>query len=51
MASGKKQTFNVTFLADYKIRKTPNFNPSGWVLLKLNDLNEDGFADYKMIYC
>ena len=50
VASGKTQTLNVTLLADYKIRKTPNFTPSVVGFTETNDLNGDSFADYKMIY-
>ena len=50
VASGKTQTLNVTLLADYKIRKTPNFSPSVVGFTETNDLNGDSFADYKMIY-
>ncbi len=40
----------VALLADYKIRKTPNFNPSLVGFRETKDLNDDGAGDYRMIY-
>ena len=40
----------VALLADYKIRKTPNFTPSLVGFRETKDLNDDGAGDYRMIY-
>jgi len=40
----------VVLLADYKIRKTPNFTPSLVGFRETRDLNDDGAGDYRMIY-
>ena len=40
----------VALLADYKIRKTPNFTPSLVGFRETKDLNDDGVGDYRMIY-
>jgi len=48
--TGKTQTLSLTLMADYKIRKTPNFTANMVGFTEMNDLNNDSFADYKMIY-
>ncbi len=40
----------VALLADYKIRKTPNFTSSLVGFRETKDLNDDGAGDYRMIY-
>ena len=50
LASGEKQTIQVTLFSDYEIRKTPNFASSMIGFTEINDINKDTFADYKMIY-
>ena len=40
----------VVLLADYKIRKTPNFTTSLVGFRETRDLNDDGAGDYQMIY-
>jgi hypothetical protein len=49
-AKGVAQTLSVTLLADYKIRKVPNFKSSMVGFTETNDINKDSFGDYKMIY-
>jgi hypothetical protein len=50
LASGEKQTIQITLFSDYQIRKTPNFTSSMVGFTEVNDINKDTFADYKMIY-
>ena len=50
LASGEKQTIEVTLFSDYQIRKTPNFASSMVGFTEVNDINKDSFVDYKMIY-
>ena len=48
--SSSSATVKVTLLADYQIRKVPNFTPSKVGFRETRDLNNDGSGDYQMIY-